>query len=421
MMTRQVYVSITAMLCLVSSAPAGRIDGYSIAELRPLPRGSFTDVTSISQRSQVAGVSSTWRGFSPRRAVLWDRGFPIELPVPNGGRGSFGEGVNVHGDVAGYAEVDYSIYRGFVWRGGRCTILGTFGGDDSHARDINDSGTVVGSAANSSRDGRAFRWDGGDLIELAAPVGDSSAQAINNDGIIVGTAEVGGQRPRTHAVLWNDTGMVDLGALEGPTGLSWATDLNDLNQVVGSSTVDGLEHAFLWQNGEMMDLGKLPGDDESAALGINNHGDIVGWSVVEDGVVTGVLWRGGKIHRLLDLIPSGPEWLRLSAYDINDAGHVACEGWSRGKARTVLVTPYRCRQVRGIQGVCSPNGNIRAKLRSGMPENTVLHITANGVDEQVVFLDEHGRARVKWANRSGSNKLCVAECPDICIETECGD
>jgi probable HAF family extracellular repeat protein len=69
--------------------------------------------------------------------------------------------------------------------------------------------------------------------------------------------------------------MTDLGTLGGP--YSSAYSINDNGQIVGESTnASGYSHAFLWQNDIMTDLGTLTGRADSSALSINNAGQIVG-------------------------------------------------------------------------------------------------------------------------------------------------
>ncbi len=91
----------------------------------------------------------------------------------------------------------------------------------------------------------------------------------------------------SHAFLWRNGAMEDLGTLGGSN--SCAYDINDLNQVVGDSETgdvgeSGLPvfHGFLWQNGVRTDLGTL-GGATSSAFGINNRGQIVGQAAPETG------------------------------------------------------------------------------------------------------------------------------------------
>ena len=130
----------------------------------------------------------------------------------------------------------------------------------------------------------AFRWQGGVLTDLGAlpGVNSSLANAINARGWIAGGSLNGEIDPVTgfpggHAVLWKDTEIFDLGTLG--TGVESAgTYVDDAGVVVGISTIDtsfdpfavfgpfsSPTHAFIWKNGVMRDLGTLGGPDSFIA------------------------------------------------------------------------------------------------------------------------------------------------------------
>lgn len=153
--------------------------------------------------------------------------------------------------------------------------------------DINDNGTICGSffdgAANIDAAAiAAFDHQGQlevqDLGVLHPADFEAVADAINGDGVVVGTSF----GKATSAFLWTPAQpnkLRPLGDLGG--GQSAADDVNDNLQIVGSSvTKVGTEAAFIWQNGKMTDLNTVltaPLNDHiTSAMGINNTGHIIG-------------------------------------------------------------------------------------------------------------------------------------------------
>jgi probable HAF family extracellular repeat protein len=74
--------------------------------------------------------------------------------------------------------------------------------------------------------------------------------------------------------------------------------VNDRGQVVGwSTTANGETHAFLYKDSVMTDLGVL-GGAFSDAFGINDRGEIVGQSETASGAVHAFLFKDGVMHDL---------------------------------------------------------------------------------------------------------------------------
>jgi probable HAF family extracellular repeat protein len=143
------------------------------------------------------------------------------------------------------------------------TDLGTFGGTYSAAYAINNRGQVVGGAYLACQCAvDPFLWAGGSLHDLGSLGGATSnwAFGINDLGQVVGTS--------SHAFLWSrETGMTDLGFAGD------ARKVNNRTEVVGQTYVPA--HAFLWSDGILRDLGTLYGGG-SVASGLNNLGQVVG-------------------------------------------------------------------------------------------------------------------------------------------------
>ena len=176
--------------------------------------------------------------------------------------------------------------------------------------DINDAGFAVGKRQRYGLVGSSAILttpEFGDVTYLPIPNGGYAA-AINNQNMVVGaTGNNSTTDEYAHAYLYDySTGSFqDLGTLNG--GLtSSAADINELNQVVGTSWLvtrltslyDPTQYrAVIWDNGQIVDLNTLIPSDSgwllTSATAINDNGDIVG-SGLKDGQVHGFLLSGDQ-------------------------------------------------------------------------------------------------------------------------------
>lgn len=178
-----------------------------------------------------------------------------------------------------------------LWKDGKIVNLGTLGGNQSSAGAVNRRGEVVGAALNSTTDLFPYRPPYYDFFFL-------------------------GNGTESHAFLWRDGTMRDLGTLGGPDSAAFL--VNDKGQVAGSSDVDfnanpvtggPTVHPFLWEHGKMIDLvaGVPPamfGGTFGVAARLNERGQVLGtmhltgdttWHsfVWDEGVVTDLGTFGG--------------------------------------------------------------------------------------------------------------------------------
>jgi probable HAF family extracellular repeat protein len=71
--------------------------------------------------------------------------------------------------------------------------------------------------------------------------------------------------------------LTDLGTLGGD--YSSANKINNNGQITGLASMDdGSSHAFLYNDGQMTDLGILPGFTYSEGVDINAQGQVVGFN-----------------------------------------------------------------------------------------------------------------------------------------------
>ena len=167
--------------------------------------------------------------------------------------------------------------------------MGTLGGIFNEAWAINNSGTAVGIEQLATGDEKgwhtqAFVWDSSAGMRELPGIGGrrNGAYDINGMGQVAGFVE--NSFRAKHAALWPDLlHALDLGALAGSQGTSIARGINNLTQVVGSSTnASGGTSAFVWdQSAGMVDLNTMITNKPTNvwltdASAINNQGCIVG-------------------------------------------------------------------------------------------------------------------------------------------------
>lgn len=194
-----------------------------------------------------------------------------------------------------------------------------------HADAINNEGHVVGWTRPSEpgTQSTAFIWSpekGRRSIPALEGKKESLANDINDKGQVVGWFSEPDQRTPHRAFIWDEeTGITELGTLGGKA--SRALAVSNKGQVVGySRTSNGQWHAFIWDktNG-MRDIGTLGG--ESCAMDINEKGQVVGISYLPNGQEHAFLWE--QDTGMVDLGTLGGPASRATS--INNSGQVGGE------------------------------------------------------------------------------------------------
>ena len=316
--------------------------------------GPNSGAGSVNLRDQVMGQAETSKKdpnnenfcayFTGLQCLpyVWQFGVMTPLPTLGGTNASFGA-INNLGAVSGYAE---NKHRDLDCRPG-VAINGT-------GPQVLDFEPVIWGPKPVHI--RQLPLLPGDTVGMALGLNDLG-QAVGTTGTCANTL-IAPFLAGPHAVLWDIDGSVhNLGNLGGTinnTLLGSATEamsINNRGQVTGVSDLPGdqIFHPFLWtrQTG-MVDLGVLDGDAVGAGLSLNNWGDVVGASTTAPGPASGnaraFLWHKGHMSDLNALIPANSSMYLITAFSINDEGQIAgfgvvTSGPEAGEVHGFLATP----------------------------------------------------------------------------------
>ncbi|WP_131736641.1 hypothetical protein [Actinomadura roseirufa] len=324
-----------------ANANAVVLPGRVIVSLGLLPGGTTSRATAVNDQGVIVGYGDTAGGGN--HAIRWNPdGHITDLGTLPGGTYSYAYGINNRGDIVGYANNSGGNERAVRWApNGTITDLGSLPGRTSgYAYGINDVGAVVGYIPIQSKTYHAAKWQpDGTVSDIGAesPLGSTSAAAINNHGVAVGITYEVSPGHYHEAVTWSAAGdkPTVLPPLPGGGPRSSAQSINDKGVIVGySQSGPGAPtnypvHAVLWGPGASAptDLGTLPGGgDDSFANGVNAAGVVVGASATKDpGNRDAVLWRRGKNGWRIVSLPRLPGRDYSEATAINNGGEVVGE------------------------------------------------------------------------------------------------
>ncbi|MBI9018926.1 MAG: PEP-CTERM sorting domain-containing protein [Phycisphaerae bacterium] len=275
--------------------------------------------TAINNNGKVVGG-----GYDGGNAFVWDEinGFV-----------SLGEGyardINDLNDVAGS-----SYWKQAVAGSGIYSTIALGGNFTANA--LNDHGQIVGNIG-SFDDSHAGLWENGVLMDLGTLHGNgdyywSYATGVNNSGKIVGTSGVA--LGNSYTVMWDNQQIYDLGSGDAFGG---AGDINESGYACGTYEFQ----AAIWKGiGDVVVLDKLSGANaENCAYAINKYDVVVGGGTLSLSRDAFVWSQEDGIQNLNDLIDAGGVIELARAYDINDSGQILVEGYIGNEEHSYLLTP----------------------------------------------------------------------------------
>jgi uncharacterized membrane protein len=167
------------------------------------------------------------------------------------------------------------------------------------AVDINDSRVIVGTTGNNTAYKLAYATGNLTILPVLAGGSRSSANDINEYNQVVGSSE---SAAGNHAVLWDENaGIVDLN--DRVSTVDWvltsATAINDNGDITGTGTLNGVASGFLLTTNGTIPV-PPPGDNQSPVAAASPDGISVKVRVTvkfdssssydPDGTITGYSW-----------------------------------------------------------------------------------------------------------------------------------
>jgi probable HAF family extracellular repeat protein len=333
-------------------------------------------------------------------AFRWQDGVLTDLGALPGVNSSAAGAINARGWSAGQSQnglidplTGFPVIRAVLWKDDQIVDLGTLGtGIESLALSVNDGGEVIGfSTIDTTTDPfassgfgpfasptHAFIWRNGTMQDLGTLGGPDSFPGSGCDnqrnGLVAGasftnsTPNLTTGLPTIDPFLWDNGTMTDLGTLGGTFG--FASCANNRGQVTGTSNLagDAVNHPFLWDRGVLRDLGTLGGDFGTPNW-INDAGDVVGAAGLVPGsnLQHAFLWRHGV---MMDL---GSLGTNSNAFAINSKGQIV------GRSR-ISGTPGGPAGV--LHAFLWENGGPMIDLNALIPANSGLELVeADNINE----------------------------------------
>lgn len=316
------------LLCPLFAAPA--LAGAPRYNMTILGSNGST-ATAINNAGQVAGTLRDPVSGAVH-AYLWQDGLYTHLASPINKVSAISPDGAIAGEVIGSNDDSY-LARPAVYANGTTRMIPLLTPDArfNGLTGINSAGKVSGTQYIN---GEGYGYTSFNGVTTALPTlggSRSYASGMNEAGVVAGAAETADGS--FHAILHDDSGLLDLGTLGG-SNWNEATDVNDAGTAVGYAEFGENYRAFIYANGALQPLGTFAPGGRSIAMAINNLDQVVGY-----GSIT-FLYSGGVTYDLNKLVPAGSGLLINTVYDINDGGQITGSACGTGVGCVgVLLSP----------------------------------------------------------------------------------
>ena len=220
---------------------------YRDATLIPLGSQSY------AQDANESGLTVGYEVNNPlNQALLWDNEqLSVELQQFSGLVEA--RSINSFNEIVGARQTENNYQRAFSYDmfSGSLSTLSTLGGANAWANQINDRGHITGGAEDELGNAEAFRFDGSKMNKLGRLDGyrHSEGLDINEKNAVVGTAYNSRDKYTGKRAIYaaEFQGLVNLGSLNHDIDSS-AKAINNEGIIVGQSTrLNGDQRAFLYR------------------------------------------------------------------------------------------------------------------------------------------------------------------------------
>jgi probable HAF family extracellular repeat protein len=316
---------------------------YEVVEIPRLAATGSVTANAINDQGIVVGEQETTAA-----SLAWmyqeSSGALDQLSLNPSETGAYANGISNSGVIAGAALLPPAQppAPGFWTISGGAMMLTPYE-YSAEAVAANDNGLIIGNEGGPGTvSSQPLVWTAPAYGETALPGlecdhcnrFDTTAAAVNDDGVIVGSGnysiyDSSGDfvAAGMHAIEWQNGSATDLGALQG-ADTSAAYSVNGSGDIVGGSRASQASgaptHAFLYHAGVMTDLGTLAGDSNSTANSINDSGQIVGQSQ-SDTTTRAFLYEKGQMYDLNALID--PASALAGLVSLQEAVGISSNGW----------------------------------------------------------------------------------------------